>query len=193
MISIFDLFGAVCSFTSTIFYMRINVLAWPIGLLSSSINIFLCLNKALYGDAGLHGIYLILTLYGWYQWKFGGQNHAELPISTISRQLFSKLMVIALIAIFSLVLVLKHYTNSQIPVWDATTTVLSLIAQWLMCRKIIETWVLWFFIDAMYGGIYIFKGLPFHGGLQLIYVGMAVIGFWHWKMQQNEAAYPQSS
>jgi len=61
--------------------------------------------------------------------------------------------------------------------------VVSLIAQWLMCRKIIETWSLWFFVDACYVGMHYLKGIPMHALVSCIYLGMAIVGYLLWQKQ----------
>mgnify|MGYP000713545896 CR=1 FL=1 len=67
------------------------------------------------------------------------------------------------------------------PYLDATTTVLSLIAQWMVCKKIIENWILWFVVDAIYVFLYFYKDIPAHGVLLIIYLGLAVAGFIRWR------------
>ena len=73
--------------------------------------------------------------------------------------------------IFATAQLLKNFTDSQIPYLDAITTVLSWIAQWMICKKIIETWFLWFVVDVIYVGLYFYKGIPAHGILLMIYLG----------------------
>lgn len=183
MIETLDIIGASLAFISTIFYIRISILAWPISLISLCISLSLYWHKGIYGDMGLHIIYISMSIYGWYAWKFGGRKHSELPISSLTFSLTTKLALIATIGISALYFILSHYTNSQIPLWDATTTILSLIAEWMICRKIIQCWGLWFLMDASFVGIYFFKGLPAHAILNIVYVGMAVAGYWRWQRQ----------
>lgn len=64
----------------------------------------------------------------------------ELPISNLSWRLAVILSVLAAGGIWGVAELLKHFTNSQVPYLDAVTTVLSLIAQWMICKKIIQTW-----------------------------------------------------
>lgn len=186
MMEAFDIIGASLAFLATIFYIRINVWAWPIGLIAIGIDMFLYGYKGIYGDMALNSIYLLMTLYGWYQWKFGGNNHTELPVTSMDWKLTAILSLMAVFGISITYFILSHYTNSQIPVLDATTTILSLIAQWLICRKILQCWALWFVIDAMYSGLYFYKGIPAHGILNIIYLGMAVAGYWRWRQQLTQ-------
>lgn len=176
-----DTIGTIFGFISTICYIRVSSLAWPIGLIAIICDMILFLQKGIYGDLGLNGIYLIMTIYGWYNWKFGGENKSELPITNCSKNLWLSLSIISITGIILLALFLKFYTNSQVPILDAITTIISLVAQWLICRKIIQCWHLWFLVDALYVGLYLFKGIPAHALLNVVYLTMAITGYYSWK------------
>lgn len=176
-----DITGSIFSLLSTIFYIKADKLAWPFGLIAIVINLSLYAITGIYGDSFLEFLYLLSTFYGWYYWtKKDSNNKKILPITNITLQ---HAFILTLLSILGIVIVsecLIHFTNSQIPYWDATTTVLSLVAQWLICRKIIETWILWFIVDAMYVGLYFYKGIPAHSLLLFIYLGLAIAGYWRW-------------
>ena len=183
MLETLDIIGAVLAFVTTILYIRINIFAWPLSLIAICIDMFLYLKKGIYGDTALNCIYLTLTLYGWYQWKYGGNNNSVLSTTSLDSKLTLQLLAIAVMGISALFYALSHYTNSQIPFLDASTTILSLIAQWMLCKKIIQCWALWFLVDAVYSGIYFYKGIPAHGVLNIVYLSMAVVGYLSWKKQ----------
>ncbi|MBN2689904.1 MAG: nicotinamide mononucleotide transporter [Gammaproteobacteria bacterium] len=183
LLHVLDIIGAVFSFFSTVAYIRVSVIAWPLGIVSLLIDLYLYFTKGIYADMTLHFMYLLMTFYGWYEWKFGGDNKEELPIGSISKGMLFSLTLFGIVSASTLYFFLKDYAHSQIPLWDATSTVVSLIAQFLICRKIIECWFLWFFVDMVYSGMYIYKGIPAHGIVQFIYVGMAVVGYLNWQKQ----------
>jgi nicotinamide mononucleotide transporter len=182
-VHLFDFLGASLGFIATCYYIRVNVWAWPISLIAYLVDITLYFYSGLYADSILNVFFFALTLYGWQQWLRGGSNSSTLPISNLT---FRVALWLAVIAVGGTVLgatLLHAYTDSQVPWWDALTAVLSLIAQWLTCKKIIQNWQFWFVIDVMYAGMYFYKGIPLHAFLQIIYLGMAVIGYCHWKRQ----------
>lgn len=176
-----DIIGSIFSLICTLYYVRANVLAWPTGLVASSLNIILYFYSGLYGDMSLEGFYFLSTFYGWYIWLRGGAHHQQREITRITAKHALILVLITVIGIEAVHFYLAHYTNSQVPYWDATTTVISLVAQWLICRKIIECWYLWFIVDAMYVGLYFYKGIDAHSILLVIYVGLAVAGYLRWR------------
>lgn len=174
-----DIAGSIFSLLSTVYYVKADKLAWPFGLVAILINIFLYGITGIYGDTVLEFIYLLSTFYGWYYWT-KGKNKKALPITNITFQHSLILIILSTISIYVVSKCLIHFTNSQVPYWDAITTVLSLCAQWLTCRKIIQTWIVWFIVDAMYVGLYFYKGIPAHSILLLIYLGLAIAGYLRW-------------
>jgi len=122
---------------------------------------------------------------GWYWWLRGGFDKEPLAIQNLTAKHGLILSAIVGISTCSLAFSLIHFTNSQVPYWDASTTILSLTAQWLICRKIIECWILWFIVDALYAGLYFYKGLPAHGILLCIYTVLAVVGYRAWFISQS--------
>lgn len=174
-----DIFGAVFDFFSTLFYVKANKWAWPIGAVATAINILLYGLMGIYGDMTLAGIYFLSMFYGWYQWV--QKEESEIVIVKLTLPLAIILSVVGLLGILIIAELLKHFTNSQIPYFDAITTVLSLIAQWMICQKIIETWFLWFIVDALYVGLYFYKGILVHSFLLLIYLGMSIAGYLRWR------------
>jgi nicotinamide mononucleotide transporter len=67
------------------------------------------------------------------------------------------------------------------PFLDAWTTVLSLIALFLTARKIFESWHLWIFVNVVYIGLYVYKGLLLTAVLYGIFAALSVAGLINWR------------
>lgn len=178
---VLDIVSSGFSLTSTIYSIKNNKLTWPTSLIAIVIGIFLYYQKGLYGDMGLHVVYIIMAIYGWYQWQHGGKNHSKLSITSISIKATIVLIIIALIGIFGLYELLHLRTNSNVPLWDASITIISLIADYMMCRRFIQCWFVWGFVDALFSGIYFYKNIPAHALLYAFYTTLAIIGYLNWR------------
>lgn len=181
----FDLFGALCSLLSTYFFIRLNKNAWLVGLLATCLNGWLYWQKGIYADMVLEAVYFLSMGYGWYLWNTGQSHNTNKQLIRYRLSLKQWLILVTTLAIvFGLIYsFLRIYTHSTVPILDATTTSLSLVAQWLMCHKIIITWFLWFITDALYVFLYWHKSLPFHALLMIVYTGMAITGYMVWAKQ----------
>ncbi len=186
MVHALDIAGSAFSFLSTLFYVIASVWAWPIGIVATLINGTLYGITGIYGDMSLEGIYFISMFYGWYQWKRGGREHKAILVSSLNLKLSTVLVSIGVIGTVVTYFILKYLTDSHVPALDAGTTVFSLIAQWMTCKKILECWMVWFCVDAVYVGLYIYKGIPFHSVLLFVYLGMAIAGYVRWYRLKKE-------
>lgn len=188
---LYDLFSTLVSLLSTHYFIRLNLKAWPIGILATGLNGWLYWQKGIYADMFLQLFYSISFVYGWYQWSHGSRPKAR-PIELLS---FPKLLFLCLgLATLYLIIlcVLKRFSYSTVTEIDALTTSLSLIAQCLMCYKVITTWILWFLADVLYAGLYFNKNLPFHSLLAIIYAGLAMTGYIHWRHEYTHSISTQS-
>lgn len=187
---LFDLFGAFFSLLATYYFIKINKLAWLITLLATILNGYLYWNKGIYADMLLESFYFLSACYGWYLWNTK-KLKAERPIIynlSIKQWLLVFGFAASLYIIFSYLL--KSYTGSDVVELDALTTALSLTAQALMTYKIIFTWILWLITDLLYAYLYFYKEIPFHAGLMILYLSMAIIGYVSWIKKRSLS--PQS-
>jgi nicotinamide mononucleotide transporter len=175
--------GAVSVFLSA----RQNIWSWPTAIVNVSLYTFIFLRSGLYSDMGLQVVYLTLSLYGWHQWLRGGAGHTALTVSRAS----AKTWLVAAIAgaVFWVVLwqVTSRLPGVSLASLDSGLTTLSLVAQWMMTRKILENWVLWIIADLVYVPMYLHKGLHVTAGLYTVFLALAVMGFVQWRASLRAA------
>jgi nicotinamide mononucleotide transporter len=89
---------------------------------------------------------------------------------------------------------LRRYTDSTVPFWDSLTTAMSLTAQYMLARKIIENWWLWMAADVIYVALYIYKALYLTAVLYAIFFMLCVVGLVRWqKLLPTRAANVEAS
>jgi nicotinamide mononucleotide transporter len=122
-----------------------NVLCWPWGIVSSIAFGFFFMEIGLPGQHWLNwGYFLIIQLWAWPYWVFGGAHRTELKVTRLS--LKGKLLtLLSIIAGTAAVYVTIDYFSpgSVYPILDAVVVAASVTAQYLLGRKIIESWWLW--------------------------------------------------
>ena len=77
--------------------------------------------------------------------------------------------------------VLIKYTDSPVPIGDSVVTTLSLVATWMLTRKMIEQWFIWMFVNGLSGYLFIYKDLKPTAFLYLCYGILSVVGYLKWK------------
>lgn len=180
-----ELLGAILGIAYIFFSIRQSIWTWPVGLLTSIIYVWVFLVSKLYADMGLQMYYVVISIYGWYEWLKGNQfNHSEsIKISRLSAKLGFVLALISLIIFFLIWYILKNYTDSPVPVADSLATALSIVATWMLARKILEHWLVWIFVDAFSIGLFWYKDLLPTVFLFVVYTVMAVVGYFEWKKE----------
>lgn len=168
--------GAVC----VMFVVEQNIWNFPVGIANNIFFIILFLSSRLYGDMVLQVIYIGFGLMGWRQWLYGGANKTELHINHTSPLEIFILLLIGSAATFGLREYLVTIQDSA-PFLDALTTVLSLIAQYLLNCKRLENWYIWITADIIYVGLYIQKNLFLAATLYALFIVMCVAGFITWQ------------
>jgi nicotinamide mononucleotide transporter len=143
--------------------------------------IFIFYQVKLYSDMILHVIYVVMQIYGWYHWLHGGKNRGTLPVSTLTYRARLVWPFAAIVGTAAWGYLMATFTDASVPYGDAFTTVASLIAQWLMARKRLESWLFWISVDVVAIGIYWYKGLHLTSGLYAVFLVLATIGLFAWR------------
>lgn len=170
-------FGIVSVYLST----RENIWSWPTALVNVALFTVLFLRSGLYSDTGLQVVYFALSVYGWYEWLYGGAGHTAIAVSRTSTRAWIILAVIAVVMWGALGAITSRLPGTALPYVDAATTTVSLIAQWMMTRKQLENWVLWIVVDVVYIAMFVFKGLYLTAVNYGVYLVLAVMGYVSWK------------
>ena len=169
--------GAACVWLAA----RENIWNWPIGIANNIFYLIIFWRAGLYADSVLQLFYLAISIYGWVKWARGGPAHLALPATRTSRALAALLTMLGVAAAAALYVVLRTYTNSTVPAGDAITTAMSLTAQYMLGRKLIENWLLWIAADVLYIGLYAYKQLYLTAVLYAIFIAMCVVGYGRWR------------
>lgn len=73
-----ELIAVICGVASVLLASRLNVLVFPIGLISTGIFVYLLWQWQLFGDMFINAYYSVMSLYGWFNWtknKVDRQKH----------------------------------------------------------------------------------------------------------------------
>jgi nicotinamide mononucleotide transporter len=171
------LFGIVSVFLS----VRERIWSWPTALVNVALYFALFFRTGLYSDMGLQAVYFGLSLYRWYEWLYGGAGRTALTVSRTPRRLWGILIAIGVVFWALLGKLTSGLPGVALPYVDAATATTSLVAQYMMTRKLLENWMLWIVLDIAYVGMFIFKGLYLTAANYAVYLALAVLGHIAWK------------
>lgn len=184
MLNWVEIAGAVLGIAYVFLSVKQNILTWAMGLATSMLYIYVFFVAKFYADMALQFYYVWVSIYGWFLWSRGkasGSKHKKLPVSRMSDQMALLLGAVSVFLWSIIYVVLKYYTDSPVPFGDAFTTALSIVATWMLAKKIIEHWLVWIVVDVVSIGLYIYKGLLPTTILFVVYTLVAIWGFVEWR------------
>ena len=155
---------------------------WVFGLLSSVFYVVVFFNTKFYADMSLQLYYVVISIYGWFNWKRGKPGSGQdLPTTRTSRRLWLQLVAVSVVIYIIYYIILARFTDSTIPKADSLVGMLSVVGTWMLAKKLLENWIVWIVADGIATGLFFYKGLYPTAILFIIYTVMAVVGYWQWQ------------
>jgi nicotinamide mononucleotide transporter len=179
-----------------------NVWSWIIGLANVVLAFFMFFQIQLYPDMFLQVFFFVTNIIGFWQWKFPKQSEAnafnELRITKLSVRNFS---LLSALGIFGTLIMGSFSANlheiapnlfsipSAFPYMDSFTTVMSIVATFMLIRKKVEAWWIWLVVDVIATYMYYIKDVKLYSLLYFVFVIIATFGAIEWTkkyLKQNE-------
>ena len=181
-ISWLELVACVLGIWMVVCNARVNPLAWPLAIISSALYALLFAHSRLYGEGGLQIVFILVGLWGWWQWLRGtGDDGQPLVVRRLSPAQRWRVLAATLAAWPLLGLLLASATDSDVPYLDALPTVGSLAGQWLLARKWIENWPVWVLVNIVSIALFAYKSLWLTVALYAVFALMALWGWRAWQ------------
>ncbi|HMO60452.1 MAG TPA: nicotinamide riboside transporter PnuC [Ferruginibacter sp.] len=153
---------------------------YPAGIIATILSVFILLQAGLYAESLLNGYYFIMSVYGWWYWT-KKKNKPVVKISFSNRSDWIVTLLIAIGSFAMLSFLLKQFTDSTVPYWDAWVSATAWAGMWLLSRRKIENWV-WLNISNLFAiPLLIHKQMPLFAALTLFLFIVAVLGFIQWR------------
>lgn len=179
--------GIACVYLQT----REKILAWPFGILSVVLAAIVYYENRLFSDVMLHVIYIGLNAYGWWNWAHRGTEQSAAPILTLSLRSWLIWSGVILIGSYVLGSTMGYFARADLPYMDAFTTTGSLVAQYLMARKILQNWIIWIVVDIVAINVYIYKELYLFSFLFAVYLILCIKGYIDWRKSMGKPVLAQ--
>lgn len=192
MDQLLEYFGVLTGILYLLLEIKQHRAMWIIGILTSLFYIFIFFNAKIYADMGLNIYYVCISIYGFWHWK---ENRDKLKETTqpensrkdmilyshITPLLFIKVCFSIACIFLILYYILHYFTDSPIPVGDAFTTAVGIVATWMLAKQIIEHWFFWIIVNVVSIYLYYIRGLYPTMFLYICYGVLAIVGLYTWK------------
>lgn len=179
-LEVFAVFTAYASTYLCVMERRIN---YPIGVLSSAAYAYLFLQTGLVSSAILNA-YLVPTLiYGWIRWR---RDENTRPVTHITLKMIPVYLGIAGLGYLGASLISQHFGGTM--AWtDSVILACTILAQFLLDNKKIETWMVWGIVNIFAIYTYSTSGLPLVAFQYVLFLGNTIYGYIVWNRSKNHA------
>ena len=176
-----EIVALVLSLAMVVCNIRVNPLGWPLAIAASLLYFVLFWQSRLYGEASLQLFFVAVAGWGWWQWLRGTQaDGGALRVRALGTRGRLAALAALVVAWPAVALLLIRTTDSDVPWWDAFPTAASVVGQWLLGRKHVETWPTWLVVNVVSVGLFAYKALWLTALLYAIFVVLSLVGWRAW-------------
>jgi len=157
-----------------------NIWLYPAGILGTALSILLLMEAQLFAESLLNVYYIVMSVYGWIYWvKKRDQPPVKVTWSTQTEWIIS--LSISLGGWAVLYFLLRYFTPSNVPLWDAFVSSTAWAGMWLLARRKIENWIFLNISNLFAVPLLFYKKLPMFAVLTIFLFIVACFGYFDWK------------
>lgn len=166
------------------FAKKENIWLYPTGLIATGLSVYLFLIAGYLGDMMVNFYFSIMSIYGWYNWRYGKSKDEE--TLTITRTTNNEkiiglgLFFVTIFVVFGIYKYFDYEINYDNYV-DILASGIFFTAMWYMAKKKIENWTLWIIGDLIVVPLYAYRGLGMLALQYLLFTILAVSAYLEWK------------
>lgn len=175
-----NIMTALCIFLAG----RNNIHTWWTGIVSSALFGVLFFNNQLYADATLQVFFLITGVLGWVGWNAKNNNGVLKITNTPSDQLVTYLVSAILVAV-AYGMLLHKFTDAYAPFVDSVVLTMSVVGQFMLMRKRIESWGIWLIVNTISVPLFWSRELYLTSILYGFFWINAIISYFQWRKIQR--------
>lgn len=175
-----EIAACLLGFVNVALIIRRTIWNYPFGIAMVILYAWIFWDYRLYAEAGLQVYFLIIQIFGWVWWLrgMGGDGRVIVVRAPMGELVGCAVVVVAVVV--GLGTALAQWTDAALPYQDSTVAALSVVAQYLLARRRLESWPVWIAVDLLAIGIYIEKDLVPTAFLYALFLCLAATGFWTW-------------
>ena len=190
--NLLELSATLVTLACVILGVKRSLWQFPVGMVGTALFFIVVWQRHIYANAALQVFFVGVQGYGWWYWLKGTQGHRP-PIRTTQLWVWLGACAAAVTIAVGLVPILKALTPTTTPLVDGLTFTLSVVAQVLLDRKRIETWIVWTGVNVASVALYAAQGLWIFTALYVFFFFNAFWGWWEWRKAIGAEGLPEAA
>lgn len=190
--SALEFIAVLAGIASVWFSKKEQVLVYPVGLINTTIFVYLSFKGHLLGEASVNIYYTVMSVYGWWMWtRKNEQQQTVLKIQfSTQKELLQQLLFFA--AFYAVLYTALYYAKTSfaegaIPWADALSSAAAYTGMWLMAKKKVESWYYWIATNIFSIPLYFVKGYVFTSVQFAVLLALAIAGLIEWRKKAQAA------
>jgi nicotinamide mononucleotide transporter len=160
---------------------RNSVHTWWTGILGCVLFAWLFFTGQLYADVTLQVFFIVTSVLGWWHWLHARGLRIERPVTRTTAAELSFTIPAGALAALGYGWLLHRFTNAYAPFLDSTVLALSVVAQLLLMRRKLETWIFWFVANSLAIPLFASRELWLTAFFYTLFWINAPLGFLRWR------------
>lgn len=184
--SALEFVAVLAGIASVWFSKKEQVLVYPVGLINTTIFVYLSFKGHLLGEASVNIYYTIMSIYGWWLWTRKNDKQEtilQIQFST-TKELLQQLLFFTtfyVVLYTALYFSKTSFAPGAIPWADALSSAAAYTGMWLMAKKKVESWYYWIATNIFSIPLYFVKGYVFTSVQFAVLLALAVAGLIAWR------------
>jgi nicotinamide mononucleotide transporter len=184
--SALEFIAVLAGIASVWFSKKEQVLVYPVGLINTTIFVYLSFKGHLLGEASVNIYYTVMSVYGWWLWtRKNEQQETILQIQfSTNKELLQQLLFFGgfyIILYTALSFSKASFAPGAIPWADALSSAAAYTGMWLMAKKKVESWYYWIATNIFSIPLYFVKGYVFTSVQFFVLLMLAIAGLIEWR------------
>ena len=176
-----EVFAVFTSYACTYLCVKERRINYPIGIVSTAAYSYLFMQNGLFASAILNA-YLVPTLiYGWFRWRRDSDTR---PVTRVDLKMIPVYLGVTGLVYMGAVLISQSLGGAT--AWtDSVILAATILAQFLLDNKKIETWGVWAVVNIFAIYTYAASGLPLVAFQYVFFLANTMYGFYMWNRSKN--------
>jgi nicotinamide mononucleotide transporter len=184
--SALEFIAVLAGIASVWFSKKEHILVYPIGLINTTIFVYISIKGHLLGEASVNIYYTVMSLYGWWLWtRKNDQAQIILHIRfSNKKEILQQLLFFG--SFYAVLYTALYFSQASfapgaIPWADALSSAAAYTGMWLMAKKKVESWYWWIATNICSIPLYFVKGYVFTSVQFIVLLVLAVAGLMEWR------------
>lgn len=186
---IIEIVAVITGMLSVWFSKKINVLVFPIGIISVLLYVFIFIKNELYANAVINFIYFLISVFGWWNWKrtndksLKSKENDELKVTFLNKK---ESVISSLLVTLSFFIISTTINSDLVTKLDYCTSILGLGGIILTSFKKVENWISYLIADIILIPLCIYNGLYLTSIQYIVYTILAIMGYISWSREARQ-------